>query len=139
MQPSAAARNVDWLLDRFTETADGVVYAAAVSAEGLLLARSSGLHPASADQLAAMVGCLVGVARGADDCFDGDGLQQIVLEYGRGWLLVSALGNDSSLCVVATKDCDLGLVSWHAGRLSDLANEVMSPGVVSELRNLVGV
>jgi uncharacterized protein len=137
--PSAAARNVSWLLDHFAETTDGVHYAAAVSPEGLLLARSSTLHPTSADQLAAIVGGLVGLARGADRCFAGEGLRQIVLEFARGWLLVTALGTDASLCVVAAKDCDLGLVAWHAGRVGEQAADVMSPGVVAELRNLVSV
>jgi predicted regulator of Ras-like GTPase activity (Roadblock/LC7/MglB family) len=137
--PSAAARNVDWLLDRLADTTDGVIYAAAVSAEGLLLARSSALHPASADHLAAVVGGLVGLARGADRCFAGAGLEQITLEFGRGWLVVLGLGADTSLCLVADKDCDLGLVAWHARRAAERAAEILTPAVVAELARLVTV
>jgi predicted regulator of Ras-like GTPase activity (Roadblock/LC7/MglB family) len=121
------------------DNTDGVLYAAAVSSDGILVAASTGLHRASAEQLAAIIAGLTSLARGADRCFEGDGLEQIILEFGRGHLFITILGPGAALGVVASKDCEMGLVAYEMAVLVERAGAVLTPDVVSEMTNLMTV
>jgi predicted regulator of Ras-like GTPase activity (Roadblock/LC7/MglB family) len=137
--PSAAAQNFGWLLDNFVDHTHGVLYAAAVSADGILVAGSDGLHRASAEQLAAIVAGLTSLANGADRCFNANGLEQIILEFGHGFLFVTVMGLGASLCVVASKDCEMGLVAYEMALLVERAAAVLTPELVAEMTNLLTV
>lgn len=136
---SEAAQSFNWLLNNFVDNTDGVMYATAVSADGILVAASNGLHRASAEQLAAIVAGLTSLAKGADRCFDGNGLEQMILEFGRGHLFVTIMGPGAALGVVASKDCEMGLVAYEMQLLVERASAVLSPAVISEMTNLMTV
>ncbi|GAA1795020.1 roadblock/LC7 domain-containing protein [Luedemannella flava] len=124
----------NWLLSNFVRNADGVRDAVAVSSDGLLIATSTGLDRAGADQLAAIVSSLTSVGRSASRRYDFQGLKLIMLEMRRGFLLVSAIANGSSLGVLADEHCDVGLVGYEMGVLVDKAGPLLTPALITASR-----
>ena len=96
------------------------------------MAASSSLGRASAEQLAAIISGFV-LGHGASRCFDFAGLEQIIVAMRQGFLFVSSISDGSCLGVVATRNCDIGLVG--PGRLLvERAGQVLSPALVAELK-----
>lgn len=136
---SAAANNFNWLLNEFSSATAGVVDAIAVSADGILLASSSNVPRAKAEQFAAITSGLQSLTVGASRCFDLDGVQQIIVELGRGYLFVTTISEGSSLAVLAEKDCEIGLVAYEMTLFVERAGAVLTPSLITELKNLITV
>lgn len=136
---SAAATNFNWLLNEFSAQTAGVTDAIAVSADGILLAASSSIPRAKAEQFAAITSGLQSLTIGASRCFDLDGVQQIIVELGRGYLFVTTISEGSSLGVLAEKDCEIGLVAYEMTLFVERAGMVLTPGLITELKNLITV
>ena len=124
----------NWLLANFVRGTDGVRDAVAVSSDGLLIAMSEGLDRTSADRLAALVSGLSSLARSASRNYDFDGLKLIMIEMKRGFLLVSAIDGGSCVGVIAGSNCDIGLVGYEIAVLADRAGALLTPALISELR-----
>ena len=124
----------NWLLANFVRGTDGVRDAVAVSSDGLLIAMSEGLDRTSADRLAALVSGLSSLARSAARNYDFDGLKLIMIEMKRGFLLVSAIDDGSCVGVIADSKCDIGLVGYEIAVLADRAGALLTPALISELR-----
>ncbi len=124
----------NWLLANFVRGTDGVRDAVAVSSDGLLIAMSEGLDRTSADRLAALVSGLSSLAKSASRNYDFDGLKLIMIEMRRGFLLVSAIDDGSCVGVIADSNCDIGLVGYEIAVLADRAGALLTPGLISELR-----
>ena len=99
---SEEARSFSWLLNGFVEKTAGVTDAVAVSSDGLLMAMSSSLNRASAEQLAAIISGMVSLGNGASSCFGFDGLEQVIVTMRRGFLFVSSISDGSCLGVVSS-------------------------------------
>ena len=69
---SAAARNINWLVENFVDRVPGVTEAVVVSADGLPMAVSRGLDRDTGDRFAAVASGLIGLAYGAAGRFGGD-------------------------------------------------------------------
>jgi predicted regulator of Ras-like GTPase activity (Roadblock/LC7/MglB family) len=123
--------NFNWLLNNFVETSAGVCDAVAVSSDGLLMAMSRTLDRASAEQVAAILG------RGAARAFGFDPLQQVVVAMDGGYLFVSSISDGSCIGVVATRNCDAGLVGYQTSLLLERASGALTPALVSALRSAV--
>ncbi len=136
---SAAANNFNWLLNEFADQTAGVTDAIAVSADGILLASSSSIPRPKAEQFAAITSGLQSLTVGASRCFDLDGVQQIIVELGRGYLFVTTISEGSSLGVLAEKDCEIGLVAYEMTLFVERAGAVLTPGLITELKNLITV
>ncbi|WP_446221819.1 roadblock/LC7 domain-containing protein [Nocardia sp. IBHARD005] len=132
--PTADPHTFNWLLGNFVRNTDGVRDTVAVSSDGLLIAMSDGLDRTGADRLAAMVSGLSSLARSASRSYDFDGLELIMIEMKRGFLLVSALGDGSCLGVIADGGCDVGLVGYEMAVLAERAGSLLDPLLISELR-----
>jgi uncharacterized protein len=126
--------NLNWLLANFVRGTDGVRDAVAVSSDGLLIATSDGLDRAEADHLAAIVSSLSTLGRSASRRYDFDGLKMIMVEMGRGFLLVSAIRGGSCLGTIADDGCDLGLIGYEMALLADRFGEVLTPGLIADSR-----
>ncbi|MFI6867648.1 roadblock/LC7 domain-containing protein [Nocardia sp. NPDC050406] len=124
----------NWLLADFVRTTSGVRDAVAVSSDGLLTAMSAGLDRTGADRLAAIVSGLSSLSRSASRSYDFDGLRLIMIEMDRGFLLVSAVSDGSCIGVIAESDADVGLVGYQMAVLADRAGNLLTPALVSELR-----
>lgn len=131
---SEGARSFSWLLNGFVDKTAGVTDAVAVSSDGLLMAMSSSLDRASAEQLAAIISGMVSLGNGASGCFGFDGLEQVIVAMRKGFLFVSAISDGSCLGVVTSKGCDIGLVGYQTTLLVERAGTVLTPDLVTELK-----
>jgi predicted regulator of Ras-like GTPase activity (Roadblock/LC7/MglB family) len=131
---SEGARSFSWLLNGFVDKTAGVTDAVAVSSDGLLMAMSSSLQRASAEQLAAIISGMVSLGNGAASCFGFEGLEQVIVAMRRGFLFVSSISDGSCLGVVAGKDSDIGLIGYQTTLLVERAGSVLTPGLVAELK-----
>src|SRR4051794_10334916 len=118
-QATVEAESFNWLLADFVRKTDGVQEAIAVSSDGLLMALSDGLDRDGAERLAAIVAGITSLAKSASRRYGFEGLKLVMIEMGRGFLLVSAISDGSCLGVVAAGSCDLGLVGHEISLLCD--------------------
>jgi uncharacterized protein len=132
---AGAADTFNWLLSNFAETTSGVSDAIAVSADGILLAASQQLTRATAEQFAAITSGLISLANGGSRLLELDALEQIIVEMGKGFVFVTAIGLGAALGVIAAKDCDIGLVAYEMTLMVDRFGEVLTPDLLVELKN----
>jgi predicted regulator of Ras-like GTPase activity (Roadblock/LC7/MglB family) len=136
-EPSPAARNVTWMLDRFVADTEGVERAVGVSSDGLLMAISPRLSAAEADKLAAMISGMTSLALSASRLLDKGALRQVIVELGGGFLLVSAIRDGSCLGVVTAAGSDLGLVGYESAMLVHRVGALLTPDLITELKTSV--
>jgi predicted regulator of Ras-like GTPase activity (Roadblock/LC7/MglB family) len=102
-----------WLLDDFigrVAAADRIV---ALSADGLLIGRSSSLLNEDAEHLSAIASAFQGLARGAARHFASGGVRQTLVEMDNAFLVVTAAGRGACLAVLASDQADLGLIAYE--------------------------
>jgi predicted regulator of Ras-like GTPase activity (Roadblock/LC7/MglB family) len=119
--------DMSWLLDSFTANVPGVAHVVAVSADGLLVASSSGLPPDRADQLSAVTAGLVSLAQGAARCFEAGSVLQTVVEMSAGFLFLMSISDGSALAALAARHCDVGLVGYELTLLVDRVGAALNP------------
>ncbi len=134
---NAEVRNFNWLLSNFVETTAGVTDAVAVSSDGLLMAMSSTLERAGAEQLAAIIAGMTSLAESTARCFALGGLDQVIVAMEEGFLFVSSVSDGSSLGVVADRRCDVGAVGYQMQLLVQRVGAVLTPALVAELKESV--
>ena len=134
---SPAARNVNWMLDRFVADTEGVERAVGVSSDGLLMAVWPPLSAADADKLAAMISGMTSLALSASRMLDKGALRQVIVELGGGFLLVSAIRDGSCLGVVTAAGTDLGLVGYESAMLVHRVGALLTPDLITELKTSV--
>ncbi|WP_370944888.1 roadblock/LC7 domain-containing protein [Amycolatopsis sp. cg5] len=135
---SVEARNFNWLVTRFAQNTAGAIGAIAVSADGLLIAMSSQLERANADRLAAISSAMLGLAHGVSDSHPLGRPDKIIIELEHGYLLVCTISIGCSLGVLATKQASLGTIAYEMAMFANRATEVLTPGLIEELKNTVG-
>ena len=133
--PQSEFDQFGWLVDSFVDRVPGVAHAVVVSSDGIPLTLSSGLPRDRADQLAAVTSGLVSLAVGAARCFEAGGLVQTVVEMDRGIMLIMAITDGSSLAVLASSNCDIGLVGYEMTVLAERAGQVLSPALRAQLQS----
>jgi len=53
----------------------------------------------------------------------------------RGFLFVMAISDGSVLAVLASSDCDMGLIGYEMALLVERAGDVLTPALRAELQN----
>jgi predicted regulator of Ras-like GTPase activity (Roadblock/LC7/MglB family) len=134
---SGPAREFNWLVARFVEDVPGVSDALVLSSDGLSMAVSPGLASDTADRLAAVAAGLVGLANGAALPFQTGRVTQVIVELEHGFLFVTGISDGSSLAVLASEDCDVGLVAYEMAVLVDRAAAMLTPALRLELQAAV--
>ena len=134
---SAEVRNFNWLLSSFVDRTPGVTDAVAVSSDGLLMATSSSLERAGAEQLAAIIAGMTSLAESTARCFALGGFEQVIIAMRSGYLFVSSVSDGSALGVVADGRCDVGAVGYQMTLLVDRVGAALSPSLVAELKESV--
>jgi predicted regulator of Ras-like GTPase activity (Roadblock/LC7/MglB family) len=119
--------DLGWLLDDLRGRVPEVTHAVAVSADGLRLARTSDLPVDRADHLAAIASGLTSLLSGASRALEGGGVVSNLTELGTGYMFLMALGDGTSLLVLAGRGCDVGTVSYEMGVLIDKVADVLTP------------
>lgn len=135
MTLSDQANNVNWLMANFVRSTPGVDQAVAVSSDGLLIALSSQLERAAADKLAAIITGMRALAHGAANELGKGQVLQVLVEMANAYLFVAAISGGSTLGVVTSRGCDLGLVGYEITLLVDRVGPQLTPSLVSELKN----
>lgn len=129
-----AGNELGWLLGSFVRDTAGVQEAVAVSSDGLLVAASDGLERSDADHLAAIVSSLASLGRSASRRYGFEGLELIMIEMTRGFLLVSVIGSGSCLGVVADGTADVGLIGYEIGSLAQRFGPLLTPELIAASR-----
>lgn len=129
-----AGQQLGWLLGDFVRQTSGVREAVAVSSDGLLIAASDGLERNDADHLAAIVSSLASLGRSASRRYDFQGLELIMIEMTRGFLLVSVIADGSCLGVVAEGSADVGLIGYEIGSLAQRFGPLLTPELIAASR-----
>ena len=117
MQPQKTTAELAWLVDELVERVPDVQRAIVLSADGLLMASSSGLTREEADHFAAIAASLHGIARSAGRIFGKGGIRQAIIEMDLGFLFVTAAGNGACLAVIASAEADAGLIAYEMAML----------------------
>ena len=137
-QPGSDPGRFGWLLTNFVDRVAGVSHAVVVSSDGLLLTSSIGLPRDRADQLAAVASGMSSLTRGAARVFGAGEVMQTVIEMQLGCMLLMSIADGSCLAVLASPDCDMGLVAYEMTLLVDRAGQLLTPELRSQLRTAVG-
>jgi uncharacterized protein len=136
MSPSARpVQDLNWLVTNFVERVPSVAHSIVVSSDGLPLAFSEGFPADRADQLAAITSGLTSLTQGAARVFEGGPVTQTVVEMEQGLLLVMAISDGSGLAVLASTECDMGLVVYEMALLVEQAGRVLTPGMRAGFRS----
>jgi uncharacterized protein len=131
---TSPAKDLNWLITNFVERVASAAHAIVVSADGLPLAFSAGFPQDRADQLAAVTSGLTSLTQGASRVFEGGPVTQTVVEMRQGLLLVMAISGGSSLAVLTSDDCDMGLVAYEMALLVEKVGRALTPAPRSALR-----
>ncbi|MFD3947908.1 roadblock/LC7 domain-containing protein [Streptomyces sp. NPDC058579] len=131
--------HVSWLIEDFSRQTPGVSSSILVSADGLTLADSGHLPRETRERLSAVVCGIVALARGAVSIQGRGRMNQTLVDMGAdgGFLCIMAVSDGSSLGVLCTSTCDVGLVAYEAARLVDRVGPSLTPEVRSELRRML--
>ncbi|MBX7268860.1 roadblock/LC7 domain-containing protein [Micromonospora sp. Llam7] len=116
------------VLDGLAERMPAVAHVVAVSADGLLLARTAALNVDRGDQLAAIVSGLVSLGRGASELLQTGTVQFQLLMTQDGVLVVQQVPDGSSLAALARADCDPSLVAFELANLAVRIGDAVGPG-----------
>lgn len=136
--PQAQPNQFGWLVDDFVDRVPGVAHSVVVSADGLLLTASAYLPRDRADQLAAVASGLISLTQGAARCFEAGQVIQTVVEMERGIVLLMSISDGSCLAVLASPNCDIGLVGYEMTLLVDRVGQVLTPQLRAELQGSPG-
>ena len=125
-------QDLDWLVTDFAERVRHVAHAVVVSADGFAIACSAGLPRGCAGQLAAVTSGLAGLANGAARTFGAGEVIQMAVEMEAGLLVTMPVSSGSTLAVLATAECDLGLISCEMSLLAERAGRELPPATRQE-------
>ena len=120
-------QDLDWLVTDFTSRVADVAHAVVISADGVPLALSSDIPAEHAGQLAAITAGLTSLMQGTARIFDGGASVQALVEMEGGLLVVKAIGDGSSLAILAGTQCDIELISYEMTLLVEAVGEVLTP------------
>ncbi|TDQ54409.1 roadblock/LC7 domain-containing protein [Actinorugispora endophytica] len=125
-----------WLVGDFASEVSGVEHAVVVSADGLLLTSSRGFPVEHAEQLAAIVSGLQSLAKGAAWLFGKGESEELLLRMRRGHLVVTAIGEGSSLAVLTAPGADMKVVAYQMAVLVEGAGHALTPRLRQQLRTV---
>ena len=136
---TAQANNFNWLVNRFAGDTAGIIAAIAVSADGLLIAASSGIGGANAERLGAISTAMLSLANGVADCHPIGTPDKIVIELSYGYLLVCTIRPGCLLGVLASKPASLGTLAYEMAMFANRAGPSLTPGLIEELKRNIQI
>jgi len=122
-------QDLNWLVTDFTLRVADVAHAIVVSADGVPLALSEGIPEEQAEQLAAITSGLASLIQGAARIFEAGLPTQALVDMQGGLMLIKAVGDGSTLAVLAAPECDTDLVSYEMSLLVEAVGEALSPAL----------
>jgi uncharacterized protein len=125
--PAPDPRDADRLITDFAERVPGVLRAAVVASDGVLVAVSDRTQPDQLEQLSAITAGLMSLASAAARIFDGGAVTQALVIMARGTLVIMAIDQGSSLAVLTTATADLDTVAYEMTMLVEEAGSIFTP------------
>src|SRR5882757_2233191 len=110
---NTALKELDWLLNELVRRVAGADRAVVLSADGLLIGRSSNLSEPDAEHLSAVASAFQSLARGTGRHFGGGQVRQTLVEMDHAFLFVTAAGHGACLALLAREDADMGMVAYE--------------------------
>jgi predicted regulator of Ras-like GTPase activity (Roadblock/LC7/MglB family) len=120
-------RDPDRLITDFAERVPGVLRAAVVTSDGVLVAASDRARPDHLEQLSAITTGLISLATAAAGISGGGALIQALVTMARGTLVLMAIDRGSSLAALTTATADLDTVAYEMTMLVEEAGRVLTP------------
>jgi predicted regulator of Ras-like GTPase activity (Roadblock/LC7/MglB family) len=117
MTDSIHVGGLNWLLDDLLGRLPGADRAIVLSADGLLVGRSSNMRRDDADQLSAVASGFQSLSRSTGRYFGGGAVRQTVVEMENAFLIVTAAGTAAYLALLTKVDADIGMVAYEMNLL----------------------
>lgn len=130
---SNSTSDLNWLLDDMVDRVVGAQHAVVLSADGLLMGKSSALPKDDSDQLSAMASSLQSLAKGVSRHFQRGPVLQTLIEMTEGYLFVSAAGTGACLAVLAEESVDVEMIAYEMNRLVKRVGDFMSAAPRNEV------
>ena len=125
--PAPEPQDPDRLLTDFTERVPGVLRAAAVATDGVLIAASHRTQPDQLEQLSAIAAALISLASAAARIFDGGAVTQALVTMARSTLVIMAIDQGASLAVLTIAAADLDMVAYEMTMLVEESGSSFIP------------
>ncbi|MFF5986031.1 MULTISPECIES: roadblock/LC7 domain-containing protein [Prauserella] len=123
---NTGVNELDWLLDDLVQQVAGADRAVVLSADGLLIGRSSNLSEEDGEHLSAVASAFQSLARGTGRHFGGGQVRQTVVEMDHAFLFVTAAGRGACLALLTSEDADMGLVAYAMNMMVKRVGAVLS-------------
>ena len=133
----SAAENLNWLVGRFVQQVAAVRQAVVVSSDGLPLAVSDDVGRETAERLAAVASGMIGLAYGSAGRFGAGAVSNVIVEMEHGWMFVTGIRDGSLMCVVTSKQADIGTIGYEIAVFAERAGDVLNPAVREELKSMM--
>jgi predicted regulator of Ras-like GTPase activity (Roadblock/LC7/MglB family) len=117
----------DRLIAAFAERVPGVLRAAVVTSDGVLVAVSGRERPDDLEQLSAITAGLISLACAAAEILDNGAVTQALVTMRLGTLVIMAIDHGSSLAVLTTAAADLDMVAYEMTMLVEEAGSLFTP------------
>jgi predicted regulator of Ras-like GTPase activity (Roadblock/LC7/MglB family) len=126
------------LLRQFATGTPEVIDAIAVSSDGLLIAMATPVERAGADRFAAITSAVISLARSATTVYDFGAPKKVIVDFDRGYLLVSAISAGAVLGVIASGSANLGNLAYEMALFANRGGAVLTPELIEQLKQGVG-
>ena len=123
---NSVVNELDWLLDDLVSQVAGAERAVVLSADGLLIGRSSNLSEEDGEHLSAVASAFQSLARSTGRHFGGGQVRQTVVEMDHAFLFVTAAGRGACPALLTAEDIDMGMVAYAMNMMVKRVGAVLS-------------
>ncbi|MFC0105926.1 roadblock/LC7 domain-containing protein [Kibdelosporangium aridum] len=129
--PDALREEFGWLADNFVSDVPGVVHVLVVSADGLKVAKSKGLHDDAADQFSSLVAMMLSIAKASAGLFGRGGFQYSDIVMGDSFIVFQQISEHSGVAVLASEHDggQLETVCFELAKFVNQSRRVLNPGM----------
>ena len=125
--PAPDPQDPDRLITDFAGRVPGVLRAAVVASDGVLVAVSDRTPHDQLEQLSAITAGLIALAGAAARIFDSGAITQALVTMAQGTFVIMAIDEGSSLAVLTTATADLETVAYEMTMLAEEAGSTFTP------------
>ena len=125
--PAPDPQDPDRLITDFAGRVPGVLRAAVVASDGVLVAVSDRTPHDQLEQLSAITAGLIALASAAARIFDGGAITQALVTMAQGTFVIMAIDEGSTLAVLTTATADLDTVAYEMTMLVEETGSAFTP------------
>lgn len=118
-----------WLLNEFVRRQPDVAHAIVLSEDGLPIALSDTLPASRAEQLAAIVSGLISLTEAAARSMEAGNVIQTSVDMDLGYLFLMSMGHGAQLGVLASPECEMGLLAYEMTSLVVRVGRRLAPNL----------